>query len=148
VLPGHLLIADVEALRLGFAYRLFGIAYGTRNRSINTRRSAMLVGVLGTLLWHDLLHLLSLRVPNLTWTVLRVGWSAASRLRDGRMAVPDLEEALRALFIKYRHRRRHPETRVRMPIVDELDLALDIDTLEEARERGGRVGNVGGGTPA
>jgi len=148
VLPGHLVIADVDAIRLGFAYRLLGVGYGTRNRSINARRGALVVGMLGTLLWHDLLHVLSFRVPNLTWSVMRAGLSAASRLRDGRLSVGDLEEAVQALFVKYRHRRRHPDRGVRMPIVDDLDLAMDIDTVEEARERGARVGNSGGGSSA
>jgi len=149
VLPGHLVIADTSALRLGFLYRLLGLGYGTRNRSIHARRGILVAGVLGTLLWQDLLHLATLRVPNLTWTVLRAGLSAASLLSEGRLSVAGLEDALRALFVKYRHRRRHPGRRVRTPIVADLDLALDIDTEEEARERGGRVDRpTEGGGPA
>ena len=38
--------------------------------------------------------------------------------------------------------RRHPERHVRLPIVEGLSLALDIDTVEEARAAGGDVAGV------
>lgn len=144
VLPGHLVVAETDALRLGFMYRVLGLGYGTRNRSINARRGILLLGCLGTLLWHDLLHVLSLRVPNLTWTVVRAGLSAATLLREGALSVRGLEDALGALWIKRAHRKRHPDHRVRTPIVDDIALALDIDTEEEARARGGRVSRTDG----
>ena len=46
----------------------------------------------------------------------------------------------RKIFVTYRHRRRYPHRRILTPVVDALALALDIDTEEEARERGGRLG--------
>jgi hypothetical protein len=139
VLPGHLTVADPSALRLKFLYRLMQMGYRTRNRSINYRRSAMVRGAVLELLYQDLLHLATLRAPTLTWSVLRVGIRAARQLRDGRITRRRLEDALRRILVTSRHRRRHPERRVRLPIVDGLSLALDIDTEEEARAVGGDV---------
>lgn len=140
ILPGHLAIVDPEALRLAFMYQLFELAYRTRNRPIQYRRSVMTRGVLSNLLYQDLLHVLGGRRPTLTWTVLGAGLPAARRLRDGNLSVPALEDYLRRIFVKYRFRQKHPSRRVVVPIVEELSLALDIDTEEEARARGGEVG--------
>ena len=46
ILPGHLGIFEPRSLRLPLLYRLLGLAYRTRNRSIKRRRSAMLRAVL------------------------------------------------------------------------------------------------------
>jgi hypothetical protein len=140
ILPGHLVVVDPAALRLRFLYRLMQLGYRTRNRPINYRRAVMVRGVVLELLYQDLLHLTTLRAPTLTWTVLSVGIAAARELRDGRITRARLENALRKLFVTSRHRRRNPERRVAVPIVDGLSLALDIDTEEEARAFGGDVG--------
>lgn len=139
VLPGHLAIADPEALRLRFLYRLIDVGYRTRNRPIHLRRTVMVRGVVAALLYQDLLHLLAGRMPSLAWSVLSTGISAARRLRAGRLTRSELEQALRRIFVNHRHRRHHPERRVLVPIVDALWLALDIDTEEEARAAGGRI---------
>jgi hypothetical protein len=137
ILPGHLLIVDPAALRLKFLYRLAQLAYRTRNRPIDYRRGVMVRGVVLELLYQDLWHLLTLRAPTLTWTVLSVGISTARELREGRITRARLEYALRRILVTSRHRRRHPERRGRLPIVEGLSLALDIDTEEEARAAGG-----------
>jgi len=137
ILPGHLVLADPAALRLKFMYRLAQLAYRTRNRPIDYRRGVMVRGVVLELLYQDLWHLLTLRAPTLTWTVLSVGISAARELREGRITRARLAYALRQILVTSRHRRRHPERRVRLPIVEGLSLALDIDTEEEARAAGG-----------
>lgn len=139
ILPGHLAIVDPTALRLKFVYRLMQLGYRTRNRPINYRRRVMVRGVVLELLYQDLLHLLTLRAPTLTWSVLRVGIAAAHELREGRITRTRLEDTLRRIFVASRHRRRHPERRVHLPIVEGLSLALDIDTEEEARAAGGEV---------
>lgn len=139
ILPGHLAIVDPAALRLKFLYRLIEVGYRTRNRSINARRGVMIRGVVLALLYQDLLHVLTLRAPTLTWTVLRVGIAAARGLRDGRITRARLEDALRQIFVTSRHRRRYPDRRVLLPIVEGLSLALDIDTEEEARAVGAAV---------
>jgi MobA-like NTP transferase domain len=139
VLPGHLAIVDPAALRLAFLYRLLDAGYRTRNRPIDRRRGAMLRGVLAELVAEDFVRLLRLRAPTVTWTMLRVGLPAVRMLRDGVITLGDLERVLRTTFVRGRHRRLHPGRRVHLPIVDELFLARDIDTVEEARELGAQV---------
>jgi len=137
VLPGHLMIVDPEALRLHFVYRLFQIGYRTRNRPIAFRRSMMIRGVIGALLYQDMLHVAGLRWPSLTWTVLSAGIPAGRELRDGRVTAARLEDAVRRMFVTAAHRKRYPERRAVVSITDGLSLARDIDTEEEAREMGG-----------
>jgi hypothetical protein len=139
ILPGHLAIVDPKALRLRFVYRVFQLGYRTRNRSINYRSVIMAQGVLLGLLRQDLLHVLALRKPNLTWTVLGTAIPAAQQLREGSMTRQRLEDVLRIVLVRYRHRRKYPERRVLLPIVEGLSLALDIDTEEEAHERGAEL---------
>lgn len=139
VLPGHLTILDPSAMRVDFLYRLFDLAYRTRNRPIRYRRSYILRHVLWGLLRQDLLHLASFRLPTLTWDVVRSGVRAANRLRTGTITRAQLETALRNVFVKRRHRRRYPERAVRLPMLPALSLARDIDTVEEARALGATV---------
>ena len=134
VLPGHLVIADPRALRLRFMYHLMDLAYRTRNRPIAVRRTTMAMHVIGSLLFQDLLHLLSLRVPSLTWTILRNGLGAAKKLRAGTLQRAELEDAVTKIAVKGRHRKAFPERGARLPILDGLTLAEDIDTVEEAEE--------------
>ena len=96
----------------------------------------MVRNLLGQLLYQDLLHVLGLRLPTLTWTVLTNGTAAAAELRAGTVTRRRLENFVRRMFVTARHRRRHPERRVSMPLVDALPLALDIDTVDEARAAG------------
>lgn len=139
VLPCHLAVVDTGALRMNFIYRVVRLIYRTRNRPIAYRRRVMLRGILFELLYQDLRHLLGLRLPNLTWTVLHSGLPAVRELKAGTITRGHLEEAIRRIFVTARHRRRYPERRVLMPILEGLSLALDIDTEEEAREMGAGV---------
>jgi hypothetical protein len=139
VLPGHLAIFDPEAMRLPFLYRLLEIGYSTRNRPVDDRRRVLLRHLLSGILYQDLLHLLTLRVPNVTWDTVRFGVAAARRLRDGVLTQEELENAIRRMFVRRRHRRRHPERRARLPILRGMSLARDIDTLEEAQALGARA---------
>jgi len=136
ILPGHLCIVDPDALRLDFLYKLMSIGYRTRNRPIDSRRSAMVRQFVWRTLAHDLKHLATLRLPNLTWSIVVEGIKAARKLKQGTIAREQLERAVRSVFVKTRHRRRHPERGVRLPILDGLSLAADIDTVEEARAAG------------
>lgn len=140
VLPGHLVVARPEALRLQFMYHLLELGYRSRNRSIAYRRTYMMAGTLGILLAQDLRHAVRLRMPNFGWSVLSAGLPAAAKLRAGTLTREELEDALRRVFVTWRWRRDHPDSRLRTPIVDALGLALDIDTVEEAREHGGQLG--------
>ena len=139
VLPCHLAVVDVAALRMNFIYRVLRLIYRTRNRPIAYRRGVMLRGIVFELLYQDLRHVLGLRLPNLTWSVLRTGLPAVEALKSGTITRAQLEVAVRGIFVTARHRKRHPERWVSMPVVDELSLALDIDTEEEAREMGAEL---------
>lgn len=132
VLPGHLSIFDPEALRLDFLYRLIDLAFYTRNRPILVRRAFILRHLLFTLLKQDLLHIAQLRMPTFSWDVVRYGTVAARKLKDGIIRQRELETALRHIFARRRHRKRHPERRIQTPVISALSLARDIDTQEEA----------------
>jgi len=143
VLPCHLAVLDARAFRMKFIYRVVRLIYRTRNRPIAYRRRVMLRGIIFELLYQDLRHLVRLRLPNLTWTVLRSGLPAVRELKAGTITRGHLEEAVRRIFVAARHRRRYPERRVLMPILEGLSLALDIDTEEEARAMGADPGRGG-----
>ncbi len=144
ILPGHLVIVNPTALRLPFIYRLFQIGYATRNRSIGERRNKMVIGVAAQLLWQDFLHLMSGRLPLLTYNVIGTGVPAAQKLRRGTASLAYIERCLRRIFIKALYRAKHPETTARLPVVDILALAADLDTEEEVREWGGELSSHSG----
>ena len=139
ILPGHLAVVDPGALRLAFLYRLLQLGYRTRNRSIRYRRGVMVRGLLGALLYQDLLHLLSLRAPTTAWTVLTAGLTAGRGLKRGTITRIDLEDAVRKIFVTGKHRKRYPDRAALLPLVEGLSLALDIDTVEEAHAMGGDI---------
>ena len=139
ILPGHLAVVDPGALRLAFLYRLLQLGYRTRNRSIRYRRGVMVRGVLGALLYQDLLHLLSLRAPTTAWTVLTAGLKAGRGLKSGTILLAQLEEAIRKIFVTGQHRKQYPDRQALLPLVEGLSLALDIDTVEEAHAMGGDI---------
>jgi hypothetical protein len=139
VLPCHLAVLDVGAFRMNFIYRVLRLIYGTRNRPIEYRRVVILRGIIFELLFQDLRHVLGLRLPNLTWTVLHTGLPAVRALKAGTITRAHLEDAIRRIFVTARHQSRYPERRVLMPIVEGLSLALDIDTEEEAAAMGGEL---------
>ena len=68
----------------------------------------------------------------------------ANRLRLGVLTLAQLEEALRRAMVKRRHRKAHPERRVRVPITTTMSLARDIDTVEEARAIGAEAPTADG----
>ena len=137
VLPGHLVIVDPDALRIGLVYRLTALSYRTRNRPIGGRGLAMLRGVLMTVLREDLRQLFTLGLPDLTAAVIADGAAVVMGLKSGNMTRERLERAVRRVVVSSGHRRRYPRRRVRLPILaDILSLARDIDTEEEARAIG------------
>ena len=132
VLPGHLAIFDSAALRWKFMYRLMDLAYRTRNRPILYRNTYMARRLLWIMLVQDFIHLLNLRLPTFTWDTLLSGTWAARRLKEKVIQQSELEFAIRRMFIKRRHRRKYPDRKVRMPVLNAMSLARDIDTQEEA----------------
>jgi hypothetical protein len=94
--------------------------------------------MLSELLGQDLRHLARLEPPTTTWTIAKAGITAARSLRRGTITTERLEKAVADMLIRRSHRKRYGR-RVVIPMLDELSLALDIDTEEEARELGGDV---------
>lgn len=133
-LPGHLVIVDPEVIRLHLVYKIFDLAYRTRNRAIGNRRWAIVRGALAVLFSEDWQRLLRGRPPTVMLQMLYHGLALGAKLRTGAVAQEELEERLRIIWVDDRHRARHRERRGRVAILDALTLARDIDTVEEARE--------------
>ncbi len=93
-LPGHLIVVDPEALSLDLVYKVFQIAYATRNRPIDQRRNVMVQRLVLGLLAADLRSLLSFRPPTLAWTLIRAGVAAAGELRRGTITCARLDNLL------------------------------------------------------
>ena len=137
VLPGHLVIVDPDALRIGLVYRLLALSYRTRNRPIGERSYAMFRGVLMHALREDLRQLFTLGLPDLTAAIIADGAAVVMGLKSGNMTRERLERAVRRILVRFGHRRRYPRRQVHMPILaGALSLARDIDTEEEARAIG------------
>lgn len=134
-LGGHLVFVQPGSLRLGFLTRLFRHAYATRNRGLAYRRTVVVRKMISSLIAEDLRRLVRLRRPDVTWTTLRFGVWGASKLGQGTMTLAQLERVLANMLID-RDLVREKGVRVRVPMVDHLSLALDIDTEEEAHARG------------
>lgn len=133
-LPGHLIVVDTHAARMPLVVRAFDLAYKTRNRPILYRLVVMICGVLAGLIWQDLKHLAAFRLPTMTFSVVYNGTMLALELRKGRSTTEQLSERLGKSFIRYRHRRKHPERVGRLALMRGLSLAKDFDTQEEAAE--------------
>ncbi len=133
VLPGHLLVADLGGVRLELMYRMLELFYRTRNQPIWRRRRTTVTGLLSTMLWYDLRNLMHLRAPTTTFSMLYHGLSLASRLKRG-LVQREAEDRIRKIFFTRYHRRRFPDHRGRIALLELLSLAKDIDTVEEARE--------------
>lgn len=133
-LPGHLVIVDPATIRLHLLYRIFDLAYQTRNRRIDDRRWAIARGALSVLLGEDLGRLFRGRLPLVTFQMLYHGLHLGNQLRKGSVAQEELEDRLRKIWVDDRHRARFRQRRGRVALLDTLSLARDIDTVEEARE--------------
>ena len=145
VLPGHLLVADLRGVRLELMYRMLELFYRTRNQPIWRRRRTTVTGLLSTMLWYDLRNLVHLRAPTTTFSMLYHGLSLAAKLKSG-LVQREAEDRIRQIFFTRYHRRRFPDHRGRIALLDLLSLAKDIDTVEEAREVVARL--IGKAPPA
>ena len=133
ILPSHLVIVDPRALRLALMYKAFELAYKSRTRPVFNRFVYITSGVFWFLVKSDLASLVRLRAPRLTFEVL---WNAvlfSRRLGTGTITQAQVERHLHGLFGDPRHRRRYHRPG-RVPVLDGLSLARDIDTVEEAEE--------------
>lgn len=136
VLPGHLVAVDPQILRIDLVCRFFGGLYRTRNRSIAVRARVVAFRLLRELLRADLRQIARGHWPTVTWDVAYHSIGLARRLARGIATPEEFEVRLRKVFVTAEHRRRFPERRGRVALIDGLSLAKDIDTLEEARELG------------
>jgi molybdopterin-guanine dinucleotide biosynthesis protein A len=132
-LPGHLVIIRPAAIRLGLIYRALELAYRTRTRPVFTRSVYITANVLAYLLRCDLRELLAARLPTITREVLWHAVLLSYRLGTGGITQRQIERHLCGLFLHRRDRRRGG--RGRIPVVDAMSLAKDIDTDREAAER-------------
>lgn len=140
ILPGHLCFFEPSALRLPLLYRLMDETYRTRNRSVATKRTALLARVLLGLLAIDLGLLVRLRAPTRTLGILSSGLRLARELREGHLGVRDLERMIGRVFLSESARPKGSGG-IRFPLVDMLSLAEDIDTEEEARALEAQLGS-------
>lgn len=144
LLPGHLLIGDPAVVRRPLVYRTFDLAYRSRNRPILYRTGLIVGHIFAGLVLQDLKLLLTLRLPTMTFTVIYNGVMLALHLRQGVITPEELADRLRRIYIRYRHRRKHPERLGRTPLKHGLSLAKDIDTVEEAEEIAQELGTNSG----
>ncbi|MDY7094366.1 MAG: NTP transferase domain-containing protein [Acidobacteriota bacterium] len=133
-LPGHLVIADVAAVRLDLMYRMFELAYRTRNHPVAYRKRVIARTLLFWLVSRDLRSILRLQLPTLTFQAVRYGTALARDLAGGTIDADRLAQLVHKLYIRRPHRRNYPQRRGFMPVLDGLSLAKDIDTEGEARE--------------
>jgi molybdopterin-guanine dinucleotide biosynthesis protein A len=133
-LPGHLVIADVDAVRLDMVYRMFELAYRTRNHPVAYRKRAIARTILFWLVLQDLRGMFQLQPPTLTFQAVRHGTALARDLASGTIDADRLAELVHKLYIRRPHRRNYPQRRGFMPLLEGLSLAKDIDTEAEARE--------------
>jgi hypothetical protein len=143
VLPGHLGIAWPSRLRMGLLHRLFSLAYRERNRGYSSRRRAILLRIVGTLLRRDLLNVLRLQPPTLTWSVLRHGLGTYSRWRRGTLDLEGFALGVGAVLVRRQHFRRERANAVRVVTSGLLSFAKDLDTVEECAELERRVAAEG-----
>lgn len=134
LLPGHLIIVDPEAVRRPLVYRTFDLAYKSRNRPILDRLGLIVSHIFGGLVIQDLKLLFTFRLPTMTYTVISNGVRLALRLRQGVVTPEEMAVRLHRIFVRYQHRRQHPERLGRLPLKHGLSIAKDIDTVEEAEE--------------
>jgi len=142
-LPGHLILVDPRALRLHLLYRLFELAYRTRNRPTTLRRVYVIRKSLGMLLAADWKRLLRLRPPVITWGMVYNGLVVVKKLLTTGIDQREMEDRLYRIWVRTSYRRRHPERRGRVLVTDILSLGVDIDTEEEAEEIVERVEHAG-----
>jgi hypothetical protein len=134
LLPGHFVLADTNAVRLPLVYRTFDLAYRSRNRGVLYRLWLIVTHIFLGLVVQDIKHILAFRQPDLTATVITNGVMMGFHLKDGVVTSEEMAERLRRIYVSYKHRKRYPDRKGRLPLMHALSMAKDIDTEEEARE--------------
>ena len=133
-LPGHLGIAWPCRLRIGLFFQIVDLAYAQRNLDFEARRHFIVSRLLRSLLWRDLLNILRLSPPTLTYTVLYHGLRAFLTWRRGDLSLEQLGYAFGAVAVHRTHFREQRERSVRVVVTPHTSFARDIDTREELEE--------------
>jgi hypothetical protein len=128
VLPGHLIVFEPDALRIGFALALMDAVYRTRNLSVSERRGSLVRWRVPKMLRVELAGLARGRAPLYTVRAARRGLGVARSLGRGDLSRIQLERAIAALLVDGTPR----DGDARIPLLEGLSLAEDIDTVEEA----------------
>jgi hypothetical protein len=136
ILPGHIVVVDPRCARADLLYSAFEFAYRSRTRPVFYRFLYITSRTLLRLLRYDLQGLLRLRLPLMTMGVLWNAMWLSHLLGTGTGTQSEVAGRLRRLFTTRSHRRRYPDRKGRVPILDVLSLAKDIDTQREAEEIG------------
>lgn len=134
ILPSHLVVVDPQALRFTLIYKSFQLAYRSRTRPVLARFLYIASGVLFFLLRRDLMNLVRLKPPFLTPIVLFNAALLSHRLGSGSITQRQVETHLHQIFGNEPHRRKYRDRTGRVPVLEGLSLARDIDTEEEAEE--------------
>jgi hypothetical protein len=121
-------------VRRSLFYRCFELAYQSRTQPVAWRFLSISGGTLLQLVREDIRSLASGRLPFHLWEILGNGFRLAWGLARGGITQANVERFLGKTFSTRRHRRRFPDRGGRIPILDALSLARDIDTKAEARE--------------
>ncbi len=140
ILPSHLALVDPSALRLTLIYKSFQLAYRSRTRPVFARFLYIASGVFFFLLRRDLANALRLKPPLLTPIVLFNAMLLSHRLGTGSITQRQVETHLHQIFGNEPHRRKYRDRTGRVPVLDGLSLALDIDTEAEAKELALEIG--------
>ncbi len=134
VLPSHMVMVAPSALRLTLLYKCFQLAYRSRTRPVGARFLYITSGVLYFLLKRDFLNVFKLKPPLLTFLTIFNAALLSHRVGRGRITQRQVEMHLHQIFGNEPHRRKYRDRTGRVPLLDGMSLARDIDTEEEAQE--------------
>ncbi len=140
-LPGHLGVAYPKKLRTGLLFRAIALVYAERNRDYEQRRRDIVFRLMGVLLWRDLMNVLRLQPPLLTYSAIRYGLGAFMAWRRNELTIERLATGIEKMVVHRKYHRRPASGCVRIVITPHMSLAKDIDTREELDEVASQLDN-------
>lgn len=135
ILPGHLSFVRPAAMRQRLLYDCFELAYRSRTKPFLQRFFYIVRRVLWLLLREDARALVAGRPPFLTIEALYNATRLVYGVSGGVFSQRLVENRLRRIFTTRRYRRAHRDRRGRLPVIEGLSLAKDIDTRSEAEDQ-------------
>ena len=133
-LPSHLGVAFPKKLRTGLLFRTIELVYQERNRDYEQRRRDIVLRLLGVLLWRDLMNLLRLHPPTLTYSAIRYGLGAFMAWRRNELTVEQLATGIEKMVVHREYHCKPASGCVRIIVTPHVSFAKDIDTREELDE--------------